>query len=56
MQMADVLTGALAYASRGLSGNAGKAAVAARLQERLGPEALTDAARSPKFNVAAWRL
>ena len=56
MQMADVLTGALAYASRGLSGNAGKAAVAARLRERLGPEALTDAARSPKFNVAAWRL
>ena len=58
MQIADLLTGALAYASRGLGGNVGKTAVVARLRERFGAEALTDAAvpHDSKFNVMTWRL
>ncbi len=57
MQMADVLTGALAYANRGLGGNAGKTAVVARLRDWLGTGMLTDAsaAHDPKFNVVMWR-
>lgn len=58
MQIADVLTGALAYASRGLGGNVGKTAVVTRLRERLGVEVLTDAAvpHDPEFSIVTWRL
>lgn len=57
LQLADLLTGALAWANRGLGGNAGKAAIVARLQERFGQEAPGDsfAPQDPKFHVSTWR-
>ena len=57
LQLTDLLTGALAWANRGRSGNAGKAAIVARLQERFGQEAPGDsfAPRDPKFHVSTWR-
>lgn len=57
LQLADLLTGALAYANRGSGDNAGKAAIVARLRERFaqgtptGPFAPQDA----KFDVSMWR-
>lgn len=42
LQLADLLTGALAYANRGFDANTGKAAVVARLRQRHAQGALTD--------------
>ena len=58
LQLTDLLTGALAYANRGLGGNAGKAAIVARLRERFGQDAPGDsfAPHDPKFHVSTWRL
>ena len=57
LQLTDLLTGALAWANRGRGGNAGKAAIVARLQERFGQEAPGDsfAPQDPKFHVSTWR-
>lgn len=54
LQLTDLLTGALAYANRGLGGNAGKAAIVARLRERFGQDAPGDsfAPQDPKFHVS----
>lgn len=56
LQLADLLIGAVAYANRGLSGNAGKIGVIERLQKGRGEQALSNT--SPfgwtKFNLLAW--
>lgn len=57
MQIAHLLTGALAYANRGLGSNAGKTTVVARLREQLEPGGVTDisAQHGTKFDVQTWR-
>lgn len=57
LQIARLLTGALAYANRGLSGGVGKEALVARLRSRLGPHALTRSFVSTVsgFNVSILR-
>lgn len=56
LQIADILTGALTYANRGLTGSTTKLAITARLREKLGPAALnqTTAPASAKFNIRVW--
>jgi len=56
LQLADLLVGAVCYASRGLSGSAAKNALVARIKERTG-YALTRPTllREPKFNLFIWR-
>lgn len=56
LQLADLLLGAVGYANRGLSGNAGKEALIARIRQRSGytltrPTLL----REQKFNLFIWR-
>lgn len=57
LQISDLLVGALTYANRGLSGNVAKAAIVARLRERLGCRALgqTSPFASTKLNILVWR-
>lgn len=56
MQLADLLLGAVGYENRGLSGNAGKEIIIARIKERSG-YALTRSTllRASKFNLFLWR-
>lgn len=56
IQLADLLIGAVNYANRGLSANAGKNAVVARLRERSG-YALTKSTllAEEKLNLFHWR-
>lgn len=56
LQMADFLLGSVSYINRRLSGNAGKDALIARIQERTG-YALTRSTllRESKFNLFLWR-
>lgn len=56
LQLADLLLGSVSYINRGLSGNAGKDALIARIRERTGysltrPTLL----RESKFNLFLWR-
>lgn len=55
IQLADLLMGAVGYVNRGLSGNAGKDALIARIKQRTG-YALTRSTllREPKFNLFLW--
>ena len=55
LQLADLLIGAVAYVNRGLSGNAGKEALVARIRERSG-YALTQTTllREEKANLFVW--
>lgn len=55
MQIADLLIGAMAYLYRGLSGNAGKEALIARIKERSG-YALEKSTlyKEEKFNLFVW--
>jgi hypothetical protein len=57
LQIADLLIGALTYANRGLAASPAKTAIIARLNERLGPQALvrTSAFAATKFNILMWR-
>lgn len=57
LQIADLLIGALTYANRGLATSPAKTAIIARLNERLGPQALTrtSAFAAVKFNILMWR-
>ena len=57
MQLADILTGALAYANRSLTGSQAKSAVVERLRGRLGSDALdhASAAAAAKFNLLVWQ-
>lgn len=56
LQVADLLIGAVGYANRGLSGNAAKRAVIAKLTDRLGSKALTHTSpfSNTKFNLLVW--
>ena len=56
LQLADLLIGAVGYANRQLSGNAGKLAIIERLRQRTG-FTLTHSTliRENKFNVFVWR-
>jgi len=55
LQLADLLIGAVSYANRGLSGNAGKEAVIARLRERSGKTLTTSTfPRESKVNIFRW--
>lgn len=55
LQLADLMIGAVSYANRGLSGNAGKEALVARIRERSG-YALTQTTllREEKTNLFVW--
>ncbi len=57
LQLADLLIGALTYANRGLASSPAKTAIIARLQEALGPDALTRTSTfaATKFNILHWR-
>jgi hypothetical protein len=57
LQITDLLIGALTYANRGLATSPAKTAIIARLNERLGPQALvrTSAFAATKFNILMWR-
>lgn len=56
LQLADLLIGALSYANRGLSANAGKLALIERIRKRTGYQLdKSTLLREPKFNIFAWR-
>lgn len=56
MQLADLLIGAVSYANRGLSGNAGKDLLIGRIRERSGYSLTrTTLLREPKLNLFVWR-
>jgi Protein of unknown function (DUF3800) len=57
LQFADLLTGALTYANRGLTSSVAKTAIVERLRARLGTLALTrtSAFTATKFNILVWR-
>lgn len=57
LQITDLLIGALTYANRGLATSPAKTAIIARLNERLGPQALTRTSTfaAVKFNILMWR-
>lgn len=56
MQIADILIGALSYLNRGLSGNAGKEAVIARIREHAHLTLYNSTAPGrPKFDLFVWR-
>lgn len=57
LQITDLLIGALTYANRGLATSPAKTAIIARLNERLGPQALvrTSTFAAVKFNILMWR-
>lgn len=55
LQVADLLIGTVSYANRGLSGNAGKEAVVARMRERSGKTLTgTTLLRESKVNLFRW--
>ena len=55
LQLADLLMGAVAYVNRGLSGNAGKDALIARIKQRSGYTLVRSTLlREPKFNLFHW--
>jgi hypothetical protein len=56
LQLADLLIGAIGYANRGLSGNAGKLAVVERMRHRSG-YSLTRSTllREDKLNIFRWQ-
>jgi hypothetical protein len=55
LQLADLLTGSLAYFHRGLQGNAAKKALVDRIRERTGHGLLRSTLlREQKFNVFVW--
>lgn len=55
LQLADLLIGAISYANRGLSGNAGKEAIIARLKERTHYSLIrTTLLRESKMNLFLW--
>lgn len=55
LQLADLLIGAVAYANRSLSGNAGKEALVARMRERSGYSLTRNTlVREEKVNVLVW--
>ncbi len=56
IQLADLLTGAVAYANRGLRSNAGKVALVDRMKERSGYSMTsTTLYREDKVNIFRWR-
>jgi Protein of unknown function (DUF3800) len=56
LQLADLLIGAVSYVNRGLSSNAGKVAVADRLQKRSGYSLTrTTLLREEKVNLFRWQ-
>lgn len=56
LQLADLLMGAVCYVNRGLSGNAGKEALIARIRERSGYQLTRSTLlRELKFNLFLWR-
>jgi hypothetical protein len=55
MQIADLLIGAVSYANRGLSGNAGKDALVARIKKRSNYSLVkTTLLRENKMNLVRW--
>ncbi|MGK2906441.1 MAG: DUF3800 domain-containing protein [Desulfuromonadales bacterium] len=55
LQLTDLLIGAVGYANRGLSGNAGKVALIARIRERSHYHLTqTTLYREDKFNLFVW--
>jgi hypothetical protein len=55
LQLADLLIGAVSYANRSLSGNAGKEAIIARLRERTHYSLIrTTLLRENKMNLFCW--
>jgi hypothetical protein len=55
LQLADLLIGAVSYANRGLTGNAGKEALVARIRERSGYVLTqTTLLREEKTNLFVW--
>lgn len=57
LQITDILIGALTYANRGLATSPAKAALIARLRDRLDPNILTRTSTftATKFNILLWR-
>lgn len=56
LQLADLLIGAIGYANRGLTGNAGKAAVVERIRERSGYRLTASTLlKEEKLNIFRWR-
>ncbi|MEX2453201.1 MAG: DUF3800 domain-containing protein [Rhodospirillaceae bacterium] len=57
LQVTDLLIGALTYTNRGLATSPAKAAIVARLHERLGQNVLsrTSTFAATKFNILVWR-
>ena len=57
LQLTDILTGALAYANRNLTGSQAKLAVVERLRSQLGSNILnqTSAVTANKFNLLVWQ-
>ena len=56
LQLADLLMGAVGYANRGLTGNAGKLAVVQRIRERTGLSLTASTLmRETKFNLFRWQ-
>ena len=56
LQVADLLIGAVGYVNRGLGENAGKVALAERVQKRSGYSLkLSTLLQEPKVNIFVWR-
>jgi hypothetical protein len=56
VQLADLLVGAVSYANRGLSGNAGKEQLINRLKSRTGLSLLqTTLQKARKVNLLVWK-
>ena len=56
IQLADLLTGAISYVNRGLTGNAGKVALAERIKKRSGYSLTqTTLLREQKVNLLRWQ-
>ncbi|OGB93901.1 MAG: hypothetical protein A2Z31_04390 [candidate division NC10 bacterium RBG_16_65_8] len=56
LQLTDLLTGAVSYVNRGLSGNAAKVALVRRMQKRSGYSlAMTTLLRENKVNLFRWQ-
>lgn len=56
MQVVDILSGALSYSHRGLSGNKGKGKLIEVIENSIGKEILTSSTlNEDKFNVLVWK-
>jgi len=56
MQVVDILSGALSYNHRGLSGNAGKQKLIEEIEKSIGKNMLTSSTvEESKFNVLVWK-